>query len=99
MTRSELIRTSIWALGLGAITTPVALVFASGHTGTMVGAIFASLFLLPSWILWMSVEPWGGSIVGGIAAACAQFAWMFLLVLLAKRIFSRRKQANEPQAR
>jgi hypothetical protein len=98
MTRSEIISCGIWTLIFGIISVPIALALGSGHSGSMVGAIFAMVFLMPASIFWMLVEPWGGSIIGGIAAACAQFAWLFFLVYLVKRWVSRRKRPNESQA-
>jgi hypothetical protein len=99
MTRSEIISCGMWALIFGIVSVPIALVLGSGHAGSMVGAIFAVIFLMPAFILWMLVEPWGGSIIGGIAASCAQFGWLFFVVYLVKRWISRRKKLNEIQAR
>jgi len=99
MSRSEFVACSFWTLGICALVFPVALFLVSGHFGGggsailfVAGVVIATLFLLPSIAAWFLVEPWAGSIAGGVAVAAATLGWVFALVHVVRRKWRKRRQ-------
>ena len=100
ITRSELINCSVWTLIVGVILVPTAMVLGSGHAPTgIVVAILATLFLLPAVASWELVGMPAGPVIGGITAAIAQFAWIFLWVYLVRRVIVNRRKSGATDAR
>jgi hypothetical protein len=91
---------SIWTVLLGVIAVPAAMILGSGHASTgAVVAVLATLLLLPAVAAWQVVGMSTGPVVGGIAAAIAQFAWLFLWVYLVRRFIASRKKGVARDAR
>ena len=102
MSRRELMIRGVWTLVISLVCFPAALVFSSGHFGNglnvvvvIVAAIFGTIFLLPSIAAWLMVEPWAGSVAGGLAVAAAELAWVFFLVSVVRRKLAERSHPDE----